>query len=105
MWHQDFIFWLKEDKILHPDLTTVALFLDDVTEANGPIGFLPGSHQIGVVDVEGAKAPPQGYEERPQWISNLTAELKYGIPEHLAQGAVPPIGPCVFDDSLLRRPT
>lgn len=92
VWHQDFIFWLKEDRILHPNLTTVALFLDDVTEANGPIGFLPGSHQIGVVDVEGSKALPRGYEERPQWISNLTAELKYGIPEHLAQGAVAKYG-------------
>ena len=28
----------------------IAIFLDDVTSANGPLMFIPGSHKYGVID-------------------------------------------------------
>ena len=40
-WHQDFTF----DPHSNDDLITALLFLDDVTEANGPLLVAPGSHR------------------------------------------------------------
>ena len=39
-WHQDFTF----DPHSNDDLVTALLFLDDVTEQNGPLRVVPGSH-------------------------------------------------------------
>lgn len=44
-WHQDFLAWRLADNIAHPRLVNVAVLLDDVTEFNGPIVFVPGSHR------------------------------------------------------------
>jgi len=78
-WHQDYIFWLQEDAVLQPDLTTAVVFLDDVDESNGPMLFVPGSHKEGVAGARVLDAAPAGYENDPAWISNLTADLKYSI--------------------------
>lgn len=46
-WHQDFGSW-QRDGIAAPDLVTLAVLLDDATEFNGCLYFLPGSHQGGL---------------------------------------------------------
>jgi hypothetical protein len=51
-WHQDFSFWAKEDQMPAPRAVTVGIFLDEVTEFNGPMYFIPGSHQSGCHDVD-----------------------------------------------------
>lgn len=79
-WHQDYTFWLKEDGVPAPTMTTVAIFLDDVTEFNGPISFIPGSHKQVVLNRTNTEVPP-GYEDEAPWISNLTADLKYSVPK------------------------
>ena len=43
-WHQDFGTW-HLDGIERPAMTTVMLMLDDSTEMNGCLYFLPGSHR------------------------------------------------------------
>jgi ectoine hydroxylase len=48
-WHQDFGAWQIADQLERPDLVNVAIFLDDVDEFNGPVIFLPGSHEQGTV--------------------------------------------------------
>ena len=73
-WHQDYIYWLKGDGMLEAKATSVVLFLDDVTEFNGPLMFIPKSHKVGVVDVEPEQAVDQA---QPGWLSNVTAKLKY----------------------------
>jgi ectoine hydroxylase len=84
-WHQDYIFWREEDGMPAPRVTNVALFLDDVTEFNGPMFFIPGSHRRGVIEVEAhdgaaAAAGIGGMGgTAPAWISNLTARLKYSL--------------------------
>jgi len=78
-WHQDFIFWQREDGVESPQLLTIAIFLDEVTEFNGPLLFVPGSHQAGVIEPPRAGGVPQGYEGSPDWIANLTADLKYSV--------------------------
>jgi len=40
-WHQDFPFTPHTNS----DLVTVLLFIDDVTEENGPLAVIPGSHK------------------------------------------------------------
>ena len=49
-WHQDYGTWLNDDLMPTERAMNVAIFLDDVTEHNGPLMFIPGSHKKGVVD-------------------------------------------------------
>lgn len=48
-WHQDFLAWKVADQLQAPQLINIALFLDEVTEFNGPVIFVPGSHRRGLV--------------------------------------------------------
>ncbi|OLF09832.1 hypothetical protein BLA60_18880 [Actinophytocola xinjiangensis] len=48
-WHQDFPAWRIMDDLPAPRLVNVAVFLDDVTEFNGPVVYVPGSHQAGTL--------------------------------------------------------
>jgi len=49
-WHQDYGTWARDDLMPAPRAMNVALFLDDVTEFNGALLFVPKSHQRGVLD-------------------------------------------------------
>ena len=49
-WHQDYGTWLNDDAMPTERAMNVAIFLDDVTDHNGPLMFIPGSHKKGVVD-------------------------------------------------------
>lgn len=49
-WHQDYGTWKRDDEMPEPRAMNIAVFLDDVTAANGPLLFIPGSHKMGVVD-------------------------------------------------------
>jgi ectoine hydroxylase len=48
-WHQDYGTW-KQDGVMAPDMTTALVMLDDATEANGCLYFIPGSHRLGLVE-------------------------------------------------------
>jgi ectoine hydroxylase len=47
-WHQDYGTWTRDDLMPAPRAMNVALFLDDVTEFNGALLFVPKSHRQGV---------------------------------------------------------
>ena len=51
-WHQDYGTWKNDDMMPTERAMSVAIFLDDVTEFNGPLMFIPGSHKKGVVDAK-----------------------------------------------------
>lgn len=91
-WHQDFIYWAKEDGMSSPDVVNVALFLDDVNEFNGPLYFIPGSQRRGMIEVS-SSAPGGG------WESNVSADLSYVLDRDVvrsmvdAGGIVAPKGP------------
>jgi ectoine hydroxylase len=77
-WHQDYIYWEREDGMSAPRALNIALFLDDATHFNGPLLFLPGSHLLGTVSTA-ARNPGHG------WQANLVADLRYQLtPEQLA---------------------
>jgi ectoine hydroxylase len=49
-WHQDYGTWARDDGMPEPRAMNIALFLDEVTAANGPLLFIPGSHTAGVFE-------------------------------------------------------
>jgi len=61
-WHQDYGTWKRDDEMPEPRAMNIAVFIDDVTAANGPLLFIPGSHKCGVVaaghDLETTSYPP-----------------------------------------------
>ena len=49
-WHQDFGTWRRDDDMPEPRAMNIAVFLDEVTAANGPLLLIPGSHKHGVLE-------------------------------------------------------
>jgi ectoine hydroxylase len=78
-WHQDYINWLRLDGIRDPGLVNVAVFLDPVTEYNGPLMFIPGSHRDGLLPGSDRFSMPVGYEEAPSWVATLTADEQFEV--------------------------
>tara|TARA_B100000745_G_scaffold35436_1_gene21993 strand:+ start:493 stop:1281 length:789 start_codon:yes stop_codon:yes gene_type:complete len=60
-WHQDFGTWHRDDEMPEPRAMNIAVYLDDVTPANGPLLFIPGSHKDGTLpaghDIETTSYP------------------------------------------------
>lgn len=115
-WHQDYTFWNKEDGMPTSRVINCVLFLDEVTEFNGPLFIIPGSHKEGILT---SSKPPelqggtreQVYADSPAWITSLTANLKYSLDrERVGElvnryGIVAPKGPAgsvlLFDSSIV----
>jgi len=84
-WHQDYGTWKRDDGMPEPRAMNIAVFLDDVTAANGPLLFIPGSHKQGVLEA-GHDLETTSY---PLWT------LDRDTVTHLAErgGCVAPTGP------------
>ncbi|MBC7502658.1 MAG: phytanoyl-CoA dioxygenase family protein [Herminiimonas sp.] len=50
-WHQDYGTW-KKDGVAQCALTTALIMLDEPTEINGCLYFIPGSHKVGNLEPE-----------------------------------------------------
>ena len=48
-WHQDYGTWKNDDDMPDAKAMNVAVFIDDVTEFNGALMFIPRSHKAGVL--------------------------------------------------------
>ena len=72
-WHQDYGTWINDDLMPTARAMNVAIFLDEVTEFNGPLLFIPGSHKKGVIKA-GHDLTTTSY---PLWTidNNLIKEL------------------------------
>ena len=72
-WHQDYGTWVNDDLMPTARAMNVAIFLDEVTEFNGPLLFIPGSHKKGVIKA-GHDLTTTSY---PLWTidNNLIKEL------------------------------
>ena len=51
-WHQDYGTWVNDDLMRTERAMNIAIFLDEVTEFNGPLLFIPGSHKKGVIEAK-----------------------------------------------------
>ena len=49
-WHQDYGTWARDDLMPEARAMNIAVFLDEVTEFNGPLMFIPKSHTQGVIE-------------------------------------------------------
>lgn len=76
-WHQDFVFWHKEDGMPTPRTLNAGVFLDEVTEFNGPLVIIPKTQGIGMRDDDAQDVELN--EDDPSWQSHLTAKLKYEL--------------------------
>ncbi|WP_271190021.1 phytanoyl-CoA dioxygenase family protein [Dactylosporangium matsuzakiense] len=74
-WHQDFAFWLREDGMPTPNAVNIAVFLDEVHTGNGPLTVIPGSHRLGLLDVDTAPRSPGGRD----WRRHVSADLEYTV--------------------------
>ena len=84
-WHQDYGTWARDDEMPEPRAMNIAVFVDEVTAANGPLLFIPGSHRQGVVEA-GHDLETTSY---PLWTldrDTVTALYEQG-------GCVAPTGP------------
>ncbi|MDH3742522.1 MAG: phytanoyl-CoA dioxygenase family protein [Hyphomicrobiales bacterium] len=84
-WHQDYGTWARDDLMPEPRAMNIAVFIDDVTAANGPLLFIPGSHKQGVIDA-GHDVETTSY---PLWT--LDREMVSKLAER--GGCVAPTGP------------
>lgn len=84
-WHQDYGTWKRDDEMPEPRAMNIAVFIDDVTAANGPLLFIPGSHKIGVVEA----GHDQATTSYPLWTLD-NAKVKELADEG---GCVAPTGP------------
>jgi ectoine hydroxylase len=73
-WHQDYIFWKNADGMPEARAVSATLFLDDVTEFNGPLYFLIGSHREGCIEPDHAGADDG-------WQNDVSVDLKYQLSE------------------------
>lgn len=82
-WHQDYIFWQREDGMPTPRVINVSVFLDEVNEFNGPLIFIPGSHRAGVIDPHTRRGEDA---DAPSWAADVAADLSYTLtPERIAE--------------------
>ena len=49
-WHQDYGTWSRDDLMPEPRAMNIAMFLDAVTEFNGPLYLIPRSHKQGIIE-------------------------------------------------------
>lgn len=90
-WHQDYTYWKKEDGMPSSDVLTAMIYLNDVNEFNGPLFVIPGSHTTGTVDATFRKKQENNaewfeeYQTSTTYMSALTADLKYTIPENILE--------------------
>jgi len=56
-WHQDYAPWVHHDGMPQARALSIGIFLDEVTEFNGPITYIPRSHRAGLLDYEVLDVP------------------------------------------------
>lgn len=49
-WHQDYGTWQRDDDMPEPRAMNIAVYLQPVSAANGPLLLIPGSHRQGVFE-------------------------------------------------------
>ncbi|WP_407552381.1 phytanoyl-CoA dioxygenase family protein [Streptomyces sp. Pv4-95] len=89
-WHQDYLAWRLADGLPAPRQVNIGVFLDDVTEFNGPVIFLPGSHRGGLVREGRADAAKSDQHLDPDDISLTPEQLAEHVDRH---GMTSPKGP------------
>ncbi len=75
-WHQDFSFWHFEDGMPSAKAINIGIFLDDVTEFNGPLIVMPGSHKLGLLR---ESRHSEAADRQENWESDFSVKLKFSL--------------------------
>ncbi|MBC3840521.1 proline hydroxylase [Streptacidiphilus sp. 4-A2] len=70
-WHQDYLYWQRDDGMPTPRALNVSVFLEEVTEFNGPIFVMPGSHRLSLDE--------ETVTHQNGWENTLTADIRHKI--------------------------
>jgi ectoine hydroxylase len=84
-WHQDYGTWARDDLMPEPRAMNLAVFLDPVTEFNGPLYFIPRSHRQGRLEA----AHDRSTTSYPLWTLDHATVARLSE----AGGLVAPKGP------------
>jgi ectoine hydroxylase len=95
-WHQDYIAWKIADNVPGPDFINAVVFLDDVTEFNGPIVFIPGSHTDGLIRSDRSEQWRSGQHLDPDDIALSPDEMSALVERHGMVGPTGRAGTTVF---------
>jgi ectoine hydroxylase len=77
-WHSDYWYWQEEDGMPEPEALTAVIFLDDVTEFNGPLMLIPGSHHDRLSDEDHTR-PYGEIDGGENWEITTASTLKYRL--------------------------
>lgn len=86
-WHQDYLYWQKEDSMPEPNVLSAVVFLNTVDDFNGPLLLIPRSQQLGTIDLD-AEQKYAALNACDSWKPTLTADLKYKIGKHTLSRAI-----------------
>lgn len=95
-WHQDFLAWRLADNVARPDLINVAVLLDEVTEFNGPIFFVPGSHNTHLLREDVNTTVRSGQHLDPDDIALTPADLTCCVERGGMVSSTGPAGSVIF---------
>jgi hypothetical protein len=104
-WHQDYAFWAHLDSMPLPNAVTVAIYLDEANEFNGPMFYIPGAHRAGLHPCEPAADVGTGTAGMSTGGSDVSANLRFTlrsdvvgalVAEHGLQSAHGPTGSAFF---------
>jgi ectoine hydroxylase len=85
-WHQDYGNWQDLDGMPAPEALNISIFLDPVTEFNGAVAFIPGSHKHGRIETLREELPAS-----ETTLATLNLPVIRDLVDH--HGLVPPKGP------------
>ncbi len=91
-WHQDYIYWKREDGMPTARAINIVIFLEEVNEFNGPLYLIPGSHKQGIISSLSHTETDSADPEAPEWISSFKSDLKYTTPEETVSKLVAKFG-------------
>ncbi|MBN3881433.1 MAG: phytanoyl-CoA dioxygenase family protein [Nostoc sp. JL34] len=96
-WHQDYIYWRKEDGMPKPQVVNAMCLLDDMNEFNGPLFVIPSSHKEEMIDITDhsprvTNTNSNSSGESNTWISSFSANLKYSLSQELIANLVSKYG-------------
>ena len=96
-WHYDFATHHAEDGVPGPSALNLHIFLDDVSEFNGPLYFVPGSHKA---DTLGARLDSQT-TSYPLWVCDRAEVAKLVERRGLVSAKGAPGTMLIFHDTLV----
>ena len=76
-WHQDYSYWRKEDGFTQPLAVNAAVFLSEVTAANGPLLLIPGSHKSEALHLPTRQDSLEEDDDPSRWMTHVSAQLSH----------------------------